>query len=245
MDIPSDWDLSDMTHISFKIKSSKDMNLLLRLGTKRTKVERSGFERRDFERFCHPFTTKAGEWITITMRVSEFGISETLEKDYLRFLDIFNMDEDSDGWFMLDDLTFSNRPLPEDSPHTEHPAPQPSEPLVSPLPRQYADGIVFQKAVGGNAFQRGKEAKLKIQVHNTTADTQSGTLELIGLPEGFTQKEVNQTIKYKVYSRYKTNKTVYFDISEDVKPGEYTFTIQDSNAESMLKPCIYTITVTD
>lgn len=245
MDIPADWDLSDMTHISFKIKSSKDMNLLLRLGTKRTKAERSGFERRDFERFCHPFTTKAGEWITITMRISEFGISETLEKDYLRFLDIFNMDEDSKGWFILDDLTFSNRPLPEDSPHTEHPTPQPSESLTSPLPRQYADGIMFQKAVGSCTFRRGQEAKLKIQVHNTTDETQSGTLKLTGLPEGFTQKDENSTIGYKVYSRYKTNKTVYFDISENVKPGEYTFTIQDSNADSMLKPCIYTITVTD
>lgn len=245
MDIPADWDLSEITHISFKIKGSKDMNLLLRLGTKRTKAERSGFERRDFERYCRSFTAKAGEWTTVTIRISEVGISETLEKDYLRFLDIFNMDEDSEGWFILDDLTFSNRLLPEDSAHVEHSVPQPSEPLISPLPRQYEDGILFQKEAGEYIFRRGQEARMKIQVHNTTTETQIGTLEIEKLPAGFTQKEENRKMNYKVYSRYKTNKTVYFDISEDVNPGRYTFTIRDSKADSLLAPYVYTITVTE
>lgn len=245
MDIPEDWDLSDVTHISFKIKSSKDMNLLLRLGTTRTKVEKSGFERRDFERFCHPFSAEAGKWTAVTMRISDFGVSETLEKDYLKFLDIFNMDENSEGWFILDDLTFSNRPLPEDSAHTEHPAPQKSEPVVSPLPRQYADGIMFQKAREPYTFRRGSEARMKIQVHNTTETTQNGTLAIETLPDGFSQKEENKSVSYKVYSRYKTNKTIYFNIPQDAKPGTYTITVKDTKEGSVLEPHTYTITVTE
>lgn len=245
MEIPSDWDLSDITHISFKIKGSKDMNLLMRLGTSRTKVEKSGFERRDFERYCKAFTAKNGEWTNVTLRISEFGISDTLEKDYLKYIDIFNMDEESEGWFIIDDLTFSNSELPENSPHTEHPTPQPSEQLPEVMPRQYADGILFQKENGDAVFKKGEDAIIRFQIHNTTEQTQKGTVEVIDMPFGFTQDDGNKKVKYTAYSRYKTNKTMHVKIPDDAKPGQYEITIGDKNEDSILENHTYIITVTE
>ena len=237
---PKDWNLTEATYMSFMIKGSEDLDLLFRLRTTRDKDERSGFERRDFEKYCKEIKINGSKWQKVTIKISDFGLSETMDKDMLRGMDIFNMKSEGSGWFVIDDLAFSNEILPVESGFKPHAEAKESEKVKYPLPQLYPDNSIHQECPSLE-FKAGAEAVLNIQIHNKTDKTQTGKLIVAEMPDGFTQKEENKTAAYKAYSGYKGIARVYIKVPEGAK-GEYKIKIADSE-NKLVQPEEYTLII--
>jgi len=241
--LPESWDISKIeyaTHMSFWIKGSGDLDLLIRLEEMRSKPQKSLFDRRDLEVGCAPVKVRGTDWQKVTIRLSELGLSEGLELEFTKYISIFNMNENASGSFIIDDLVFTNEPLPLEEKYEMHPEPQLSEEITE-LPQKFPDHVVIQvPKEEGYIFKAGEKGYLNFAIHNKTDARVIGELKIEQMPDGF-EIGANETVQYGIQGRHKVNKA--FEIIPPANAeGEYKITVVDTNENGVL-PMEYVITV--
>lgn len=238
---PLNWNLQAATYMSFWIKGSGDLDLLLRLEKNTQKPQKVMFYRRELERFCIPVKVKGTDWQKVTLKIADFGMSEDFEMEKINALSIFNMTEGGKGNFILDDLTFTNKAPGLEDKYSTHPEPQPSE-KVEVLPQKYKDSAVLQVPRQKEyVFKAGKEASLNFEIHNKTDKKVSGLLTVDQVPVGFDLGQYGGFVRYSLQAREKVNKSISFTPPTGTH-GQYKITVIDTNEQGAL-PQEYLITV--
>lgn len=254
---PSTWNLNDANYMVFDVKGDgTTQNLLLRLDTGKYGITKSNFTQREFERFAKKITISGNDWQKVVIRLSEFGMYDTFEKDKLDAMSIFNLTPNSKGSFIIDNLSFyTNYDQGLKSEYTMHPEPVSSGP-VGDLMHEYPDNIVYQycneeegvKAVGAKLddpttpmgsseligdrvpLNAGSKNYLHFTILNKTDNRIDGLLTIEGLPEGTTFEEKGQYIPYTIAWREQNSVAFAFTPPDDAK-GDYTIRVIDAYAK--------------
>ena len=253
---PNDWDLKNANYMVFDIKGDgSTQDLLFRLDSRKFGNQRSNFSQREFDRFCKRITITGNDWQRIVIRFSEFGMSETFEKEKIGALSVFNMTPNSRGSFVIDNLSFfTEYDEGLKSEYKLHPDPVPSGP-IGELKQQYPDNIIYQicneqeglKAVGGKVDDpttpmgstdlvdgripliAGTKNYLHFTIRNKTDERVDGMLTIEGLPEGTIFEDRGEYIPYTVVWRQQNTVAFAFTLPEDAK-GNYTIRVIDAYA---------------
>lgn len=246
--IPTSWDLMDTKYISFWAKGDGSEQIItLRLDQDRSTTlndQRSNFKKREFERWSIDLTITGTDWKHYVIPYAKFGYGDTMHKNRIRYINIFNRLEDKRGTLTLDDICFTNVGEPIEDQYITHEPLKDSAPIGEVTTKFPKDQILQIPKV----FTVETDATEYVNVHlmNKTDKYAKGTLKIEGLPTGevltTTYEVFPHYISYPHYPwREMSLSNFKFTLTKEMV-GEYQITVSEVTNNGV-QPYTYTLKV--